>query len=436
MNYQESQDYLDSLTRFGIKLGLKRMRILAERLGNPQDQISTVHITGTSGKGSTCEMIGRILTAAGFRTGVYGSPHVFDISERFRIDGECISHVEFAHQISAIRPYADSTFSDPDLGRTTVFEILTLAAFRWFQEKKVDFSVLEVGLGGTHDATNIIKNPKVCGIVSVSLDHTDRLGNTLEEIARDKSGIVKPNGTLVTGADQPEVLDVISQACQEKNARLLKLGTDFKLIDSPSQNTFSVECLHSHRKYEGLTCGLRGDFQKRNAAVAVQILDELVNQGYSISENAVREGLAKAHLPGRLEVICREPQVVLDGAHNSAKAQVLAESIQELFEYDRLILILGILSNHSAEEISAQLGPLADVAYATSPDTPRARKAEDVAESLSPYCSHVSIVPSVPDAYQQALSIAEKRDLVLVTGSFYTIGEVHSCDKKPLKNLE
>lgn len=422
MTYQETIEYLDSLTRFGWRLGLERMRLLARQLGDPQDRIHTVHVTGTNGKGSTCEMVGRILTAAGYSAGIYASPHAFDLSERYRINGDPISHEDFARLVTAIRPPADATSADAELGRTTVFEIMTLVAFLYFLERKVDFSVLEVGLGGTHDATNIVKNPLACGLTSVSLDHTDRLGNTLVEIAQDKAGIVKPGSTLVMAADQPEVLEVIRRVCAEREATLLRVGGEIQIESKPDSEEFSVIC--RGRRYENLRSGLIGAFQRTNAAVAIGIADVLVERGIIIASDAVREGLAAARLPGRLDVIRRDPTVVLDGAHNPAKARALASAIRELFKYDKLVLVLGILSDHKPDNIVAELAPMAKTIIATAPDSERAASPETIADAARSHCPDVRVVPGVKHAVREGLSLCGKRDMLLVTGSFYTVGEV------------
>lgn len=440
MKYEEAVAYMDRLTLLGWQPGLERFAEFCRRLGDPQDRFKSVHVAGTNGKGSTTAMIASILQAAGYRTGMYISPYVYDMRERVQVDGRMIPKEDFARLVESIIPCADE-LADTDLGHPTEFEVKTAVAFLYFAEREVDFAVLEVGLGGRLDATNIV-TPMVGVITSIGLDHTDRLGTTIPEIAFEKAGIVKSDGQLVTAVTDPEAFDVIRRVCEDRNSALWQVaptddtGARFAVRsigagDTPFESrplpprrrpTLTVDGLSS--AYSGLVVGMQGEFQYVNAATAVGAVDALIARGTEVPEEAVRAGLRDACMPGRLEVIRRNPTIVLDGAHNPSAATALLSAVRAQFEYDRLILVMGMVKGHAVEDVVAVLAPVADILIATASSSSRAVPAESVAEAALPHASNVEVVETVPAAVHRALELAGHRDLVLVTGSFYVVGEV------------
>jgi len=430
MNYQRALEYLESLLRFGIKPGLERFAELCRRVGNPQDSLRVIHVGGTNGKGSTCAFTSAILRAAGYRVGTYLSPYVFDVRERIQINGRMISQRDFAALMTEIIPHLEAVAGTKH-GQPTEFEAKTLIAFLHFVRKQVDSAVLEVGMGGRFDATNVV-TPLVSVITNVSLDHTDKLGTTIAEIAFEKAGIIKPGRPLVTAVDE-DAWPVISRVAEERGAPVYRLcaaeaasspyAASYAAARLPGGGTgVTVRSLSGIRR--NLRLGLRGRFQHPNAAAAVLTADVLRREGIELPEAAIRRGLCAAYAPGRLEVLRREPTVIIDGAHNPAGAAQLAGALAEEFEYRRLILVIGMLETHSAEGVVAALAPMADVVIATKSGWVLAAEAEKIAATARQYCRTVSVVGPVEQAVRTALSIATRDDLVCVTGSFYTIGEV------------
>lgn len=418
-DFQSAVHYLHSLGEFGWKLGLERFAALCARLGNPQESFRSVHIAGTNGKGSTTAMVASILKSAGYRVGSYYSPYVFDIRERVLLNGEMIPESDFARLVDFIRPHAEA-LAETEHGHPTEFEFKTALAFLYFADRKVDFAVLEVGLGGRLDATNIV-NPLVSAITNVAMDHMEHLGNSIAEIAAEKAGIIKQGGHLVTAVSDPEAFEVIRRTCAERDSVLWqvhvedgKVAVD-RVLPGPSRIT--------HYALR-ITPRLPGDFQRINAALAIGIAEALRTKGVEIPESAIRSGLETAFLPGRLENLREKPTLVLDGAHNPDAARNLAEALREWFDFDRLILVMGMVRGHSVEEVVGILAPLADRFIATSPRSERAIPATMVADAARSHCADVSVVEPVSEAVRRALESAGENDLILVTGSFYTIGEV------------
>ena len=427
MNYQDALAYLQGLIRFGIKLDLDRFRLLCDRLGNPQDGLKAVHIAGTNGKGSTTIMCASILRQAGYSVGTYLSPYVHDVRERVQINGRMIEKTDFAALMETIIPHLEAVASDS--GQPTEFEAKTLMAFLHFARNNVDFACVEVGMGGRFDATNVL-NPLVSVITNVSLDHTDRLGETVGDIAFEKAGIIKPGRPVVTAAEG-DAWDVIQRTATERGSLVLRVGKSGGPTvpdvawEAKSAGLISIKT--PKRDYEGLRLGLGGEFQYPNAACSVAAIERVEDSGFTVGEEAVRRGLAEAYLPGRLEVLRRKPALVIDGAHNPDAASNLAEAVRSSFTYRRLILVVGMLSTHSSEDFLSRIVPLADSVFATAPDWPLARPAEEVAAQARRLCPNVTALTPVKAAVDAALAEAGEEDLVLVTGSFYVIGEVERC---------
>lgn len=445
MDFPSAVRYVESLAIQGWRLGNARFEALLEAIGSPHLQYPCVHITGTNGKGSTTAMVSAILRAAGYRVGAYTSPYVFDIRERITIDGAPISPEQFAAGVAYLRP-AIERLTDTEYGQTTEFEIKTALAFWAFAQASVDIAVLEVGLGGRMDATNVIV-PAVSVIVSIGLDHQDRLGPTHRDIAYEKAGIIKPGRPVVSGVVHPDAAAMIAQVAARRGAPLYRvLSADW--ADTPrevgaqfnSAPTFHYTPLPSPtdsavRVRQGdwelaLQPALIGDYQRHNAACATAAAALLRTQGYAIPDAAIEQGLREARLPGRLQVVAESPRVVLDGAHNPDAAAALARSIPRLFKYRRLILVLGMLTPHEPMDTLRHLLPLADAALFTPIDSPRTYAAETLLQHAQAWLASQStrtprtlLTAAHPqEAFQRALSLAEPDDLVLITGSFYLVG--------------
>ena len=431
MNYDQAFEYLNGLLKFGIKFGLERITALCEAMGNPQKQLRVIHITGTNGKGSTATFVASILREAGYRTGLYLSPYVHDVRERIQINGRMIYKEDFTSLINEIKPIADE-IGKTDLGEVTEFEVKTLIAYLYMARQQVDFAVLEVGMGGRFDATNIVE-PFVAVITNVSLDHTERLGNTVEEIAFEKAGIIKTGTVVVTAAEDERAWRVILERCREQGAevwRILKSHT--RQQDSPSADVqlryeskdkyFSLRGREAH--FQKLKPGLIGSFQHVNASTAIAAILALAKYEIHITSKAISAGIANAYIPGRLEILQDRPKLVIDGAHNPDAALTLAKSIQEDFRYEELILVVGMLSTHSAIGFLSYIAPMASTIIATQSQWSKALPAQEMADQARKFCENVEVIEHVPDAVKYALDIAGENDLILVTGSFYTIGEV------------
>jgi dihydrofolate synthase/folylpolyglutamate synthase len=431
MEYDDAVSYMSDLaSALGCRPGLARFTELCARLGNPHEKLRCVHVGGTNGKGSTTAMIANILKSAGYRVGGYYSPFVYDLRERVQLDGGMITKASFARLMNAIRPVADEMGRTP-FGHPTEFEVKTALAFLYFVEQNVDFAVLEVGLGGRLDTTNIVI-PLVSVITNVTLDHMDRLGDTIGEIAGEKAGIVKSGVPLVTAAREPDATDVFRRTCEERGSELIRVspGSDdrvYSVDDAPTE--IAPECdgltLVGRRSvHPGLKIRMSGKFQFANAATAVAAIEVLQDKGIEVPESAIREGIETAYMPGRLEVLQEKPMLVIDAAHNLDGARQLAHAMETSFSYDRLIVVMGMVKGHSPENAVGTLAPLADEFIATTPNSPRRRPASEIAEVASKYCENVREIEPVTEAVNRALESAGENDLVLVTGSFYTIGEV------------
>lgn len=391
------RDYLYSLRNRGSKLGLERMEALAEALGNPQQSFRSILVGGTSGKGSTAAMISSILGKAGYRVGLFTSPHLSNLTERIVVDGKQITEKELEDVLKIVIKVTENTSSE----HPTFFEVMTAAAFCYFKEQKVDFAVLEVGLGGRLDATKIAPHD-ISVITNISLEHTRILGNTIEKIAYEKAGII--DGTLVTAADDEAVA-----VFQDKAAKIIRIGKDISLVPLSTGSegqSFRVK----EKGYEAMI-PLLGRHQLENAGCAIAVADLL-----GISEDAIKEGLKKVKWPGRLEVMQKEPLVVLDCAKDASAMKRLKQALED-FKYEKLIMVLGISSD---KDIRAMMenAPAADKIFITEHSV--MDRAAD-AETVAGYVKNYEIVKDVKQATEKAIASAGKKDMVLVTGSVFTV---------------
>ena len=422
MDYNEALAYLDGRLRLGVKLGNERFLALLHRLDNPQARLRVVHVAGTKGKGSTSAMAASVLQAAGYTVGLYLSPYVYDVRERIQINGEMISRPDFARWVTRIQPHV-AALEQTALGPTTEFELKTAVGLCYFAEQAVDYAVLEVGLGGRLDATNVISAPLVSVITNIGLDHMELLGETLGEIAGEKAGIVKPGVPCVSGVPiGGEAWQVIARICAERGAPLLPVAP-------PESAAGGLTLTTPRRTLSGVSLRLRGAFQEQNAAAALTALDAVVDPGGPrISDDAARQGLADAWVPGRLEQVRDSPTVVLDVAHNEVAAQALAAALRRQHRADsrRVIFVVGLSRNHDPEPFLRPLSALSPVRLLAVQPAFRPRPAEEVAAAARRLGFAAVEVSggSVADAVHAALLDAGPDDLVCVTGSFYTVGEL------------
>ncbi|MEW6545293.1 MAG: folylpolyglutamate synthase/dihydrofolate synthase family protein [Bacillota bacterium] len=418
MDYEEALEYIHGLGRFGSRLGLERISRLLELAGHPQADLRVIHVAGTNGKGSVTAMAASVLGAAGHRVGMYISPYLEDFRERIQVDGQCIPEREVAAWVERLRPLVERVV-DGGLDHPTEFEFITLLAMCYFAARRVDYVVLEVGLGGRFDATNVVAEPLACVISNIALDHTDRLGQTIAEIAFEKAGIIKPGRPVVTGARDPEALEVIARVARDKGAPLFVAGQDFtwqeRYCDWRGQK---VDLRCPGRDFRDLYIPLVGRHQQSNTACAVTALEVGVP---GLPEKAVREGVAGCRWPGRLEVLGEHPLVVIDAAHNPDGAAALRQAL-ELFPRRRLVMVLGILKDKNAEAMVQLLAPGVDLLVATSPAGPRAGNPERIADLARPLCGKVAVEPDLALALELALAAASPDDMVLVAGSIYLVG--------------
>lgn len=424
MTYSSAVAYLYRLQKHGIKLGLTTMTALTVRLGMPQTRFRTLHIAGTNGKGSTAAMAAAILQAAGYRVGLYTSPHLVEFRERIRVNGEMLAESQVAELTEQLQ-----ALCQPDLS-PTFFEYTTAMAFQHFADSGIDVAVLEVGLGGRFDATNVV-TPMACAVTTVSLDHQEYLGNSCSAIAFEKAGIIKPGVPVVLGRLEDDAQRTIEQVARERQAPVFRLNKDFS-TEGEEPRQFSYRGLGV--QYDGLTCALEGQHQLDNAACALALLGAAAPQGITVTAEAVRMGLREVNWAGRLEVVDRRPTVLLDGAHNPAAATALADYLART---DRshpsrpVVLVLGMMRDKDHRGFVEPLRGLVDEVVLTQADLPRAATAQELQAWLGGLLPHPHVVPSFSDAMALARQLATPDGLVCVTGSLMLVGEckawLHGC---------
>lgn len=419
MNYDEAIDYIHGTLKFGSKLGLHNIGTLLKLMGDPQKKLKFVHVAGTNGKGSTTAFISSILMEAGYRTGIYTSPFIQRFTERIRIGNDEISREELAVITTLVKASVEIML---DMGENhpTEFELVTAIAFEYYYRKGCDIVVLEVGLGGRLDSTNIIDKPELAVITTISYDHTDRLGNTLQEIAFEKAGIIKPGGDVVVYGQSREVEQVFEKTCAERNANLYK--TDFSDL---VLHEFGMEGqIFSCCGYERLKIGLHGGHQTHNAVVAVKAAERLARKGYIISEDTLRRGLLNTKWPGRLEVLSKNPLVIIDGAHNPEGAAVLRKALDEYFPGRPVTFIMGVLSDKDYMTMMKIVLPGCKRLFAVSTDSPKALPAAALAKSAENYCKNVQISDTIESAVKTCMNTALPEEIICAFGSLYYIGAV------------
>ena len=420
MNYQESRDYIDKITReIPSVLGLDHMRELMKRLGNPQDDLKYVHVAGTNGKGSVIAFLYSTLSEAGYRIGRYVSPTLYSYRGRMEVTGSRISRESFAEYITQVAD-AITAMTKDGYPHPTAFEIETAVAFLFFKNENCDLVLLEVGMGGNLDATNIIKNTLLAVLVSISMDHMSFLGNTLSQIAEKKAGIIKDGCHVVTAMQKPEAMRVIREICKTHNA-------ECTVADSSAAQVIQESCLGQTIQYcgEDYEIPLAGVYQKENAVVALNALKVLNDLGFLTTVKQRIEGLKTVNWNGRFTVICKKPLFVVDGAHNPAAADMMAASIEHYFKGKRLIYIMGVFADKDYRSVIEKTAHFADqILTIQTPDNVRALPAEELAEAVSEYNPNVQAMHTIADAVEKAFELVGEEDVVIAFGSLSFIGKM------------
>lgn len=424
MNYKEAIQYIEYTAKFSSKLGLERTEAILKLLGDPHKRIKCIHVAGTNGKGSVTAMVTNILMESGYRVGMYTSPYLMEFEERIQVNGENISKENLAECISKTAKVISKVIS-MGYGNPTQFEIITCAAFLYFYEQNVDFAVIEVGLGGRLDSTNVI-TPIVSAITSISYDHMQILGNTLSKIAYEKAGIIKYGIPTVLYPMEKEALDVIEEVCQKKHSKAVHVYKDcVKFIDCS-------EALYGRQHFKISTkkdvydvhLSLLGKHQLYNSAVAVKICEELIEEGVRIKKSDILNGLSTVKWPGRLEIINDNPLVVIDGAHNVDGIRMLSKNINDYFKFNNIILILGILKDKQVDEMIKIIVPKAKKIFVVTPNSTRGESAEKLKDKILYYNADCEAIDSYEDAYCRAEKCSQKDDIILICGSLYMVGDM------------
>ena len=418
MTYEEALSYIHSICWKGSKLGLDRTRELLGKLNDPQKELKFIHIAGTNGKGSTAAMLSSILEEAGYRVGLYTSPFINRFNERMQVNHQPIPDEELAALTEYVRPHADAMADSP-----TEFELITALAMVWFARQKCDIVVLEVGMGGELDSTNIIDVPEAAVIAAMGLDHVKELGPTMADIARAKAGIIKEGGRVVSYGGNPEADEVIAAVCRARNASLCQ--PDFSAI---VPGDFSLEGqTFSYKGWRGLRIPLVGAYQMNNAAVVLETVEVLRQRGWSVSDEAVRQGLADTRWPARFEVLRRDPVFIVDGGHNPHGIRATAESLRRLFPGRKITFVTGVMADKDVEHILGLIVPLADQFFTVRPDNPRAMDAGELARRIEAMGAKATACASVRDGVDRAIQAEGPHGVACALGSLCMSGEVRSC---------
>lgn len=422
MDYDKVTEQIFGMRRFGdMKLGLERVQRMLDGIGNPERSLKYVHIGGTNGKGSTAAMVSSILSYAGYKVGTYTSPHLTDFTERIAVKGKKIGKEDVVRLFGKLMPVAERMEKDGD--GITFFEFATALAIEHFAENKVDIAVMEVGIGGRLDATNVI-DPIVSVITNIGLEHTDILGDTREKIAREKAGIIKSNSSLVTSAD-PAIYALLSGICRERNSGIYLVGSDIRvepLAASERNQSFDIEGFG--KSYKNVQCKLIGEHQLSNAGCAFGAIEILNQNGFAVNEEAFRSGLMNVVWPGRLELMQENPRVILDCAKDPLAMKALKDSLTKIFKYDKLITVLSISSDKQIPAMLAEIGPISDMIIATKHNVGgRAVDPNELADMASKYCKKSISVMDVNEAIDSAINVSTPNTLICVTGSVFLVGE-------------
>ncbi len=418
MSYEETLRYIHNVKWQGSKPGLERTRKLLASLGNPEKALKFVHIAGTNGKGSTAACTAAVLQQAGYRTGLYTSPYILRFNERMQVNGTHITDEELEQLTEEIRPFADAMTDAP-----TEFELITALAMKYFLYQKCDIVVLEVGMGGELDSTNVIDTPEAAVITAIGLDHTAELGPTLTAIAAAKAGIIKTGGDVVIYGGEREVEEVFERVCKEKKAMLHRTDFTRLTIHGFDLNTACFD----FKPYKNIKLPLVGTYQPKNAALAITALEVLRAKGWKISDADIMTGLSQVYWPGRFEVLMNHPAFILDGAHNPHGIEATAESLKKHFGDKKIIFLVGVMADKDVGGMMSFITPLAKAFVTVTPHNPRAMKAEKLKEILSVYGKPVTASASIPDGVSEAIKQAGPDGIVCALGSLYFSGDIREA---------
>ena len=412
MTYKQALNYLYGLQKYGVKFGLSKTSNIMKKMGNPHKGQKYIHIAGTNGKGSVSAMIESVLMKSGLKVGFYSSPHLVRFTERFRINRKEISKkkvIELTEEIKSIINPAEPP---------TYFEATTAMALAYFARENTDIAIMEVGMGGRLDATNIIR-PLVSAITNISMEHQAFLGNTLNEIAGEKAGIIKKGVNTIASATQPGVSNLFRKVCEERKAPFFQVGKDVRYRNSGTGfNYYGLK-----RKISNINLTLKGEFQHRNTALAIGILELLEKKGYRFDDQDIKSGVEETTWTGRIQVLSEKPLIVVDGAHNPGAARVLVDAVKNDFAYKRLILILGVMADKDINSIVKEIAGMADQVICSSPEYFRSATPEELHKIVSQYNKKTEIIKTLPEAIKKAKGIAKPDDMILITGSLFTVGE-------------
>ena len=422
MTYDEAIKYIHGVSNFFCKPGLDRIKELCRGLGNPQNDLKFIHVGGTNGKGSVCSMLSSVLTEAGYRVGLYTSPYILEFNERMRVNGKNIDKDTLARLTERAKAVAEKMTDSP-----TEFELITAIAFLYFKEEKCDVVVLEVGMGGRLDATNIIGKPHLAIITGIALDHTAFLGDTIEMIAGEKAGIIKEGSVALWGGEDKTAEAVIEKEVSKKQSILYK--TDYLRLNIKAYDLSGTT--FDYRGREDIKISLLGSYQPRNACIVLDAVDLISKGGFTVSEDALRGGLLKARWPARFEIIGNNPTVIFDGAHNPQGVRATVDSIKDYYGDKRVIILTGVLRDKDYVAITDAISEVADSVYTLTPDNPRALEAMALADIYRAKGIGATPCPSVHNALALALEEARRKDTALIClGSLYLYGEVYRAYKE------
>lgn len=412
MNYTEAIKYIHSVSNFFCKPGLERIKLLCEKLNNPQNKLRFIHVAGTNGKGSFCAMLGSVLTRAGYKTGLYTSPYILNFNERIQIDGQQIPDSQLAQITQKVKSVAEQMDDKP-----TEFEVITAIAFEYFAMQNCDIVVLECGMGGRFDATNIISSPILTVITSISLDHTSFLGNTLKEIAYEKAGIIKKGVDCLLCNKKDEYFDIIKNQCDLNSAQL-------HIVDKSSlkPTLFSLEkTVFDFDRLKSVEISLLGRYQPENAANVISALNILNSKGFPVSEKAIKEGLKSTKWPARFEVVNQNPLIIFDGSHNEEGVTAAVESVKEYIGNTKINIITGVMKDKDYHFIAQKIGEIAKTVCCVTPDNPRALESRDYTKVFSQINIDAIACDSIPSALDHIFRLNTP---AVILGSLYMYKEV------------
>ena len=417
MDYKEALEYINGVSWLGTKPGLTRVTALLEKLGRPQDALKFIHIAGTNGKGSCAAMLSSVMKCCGYRTGLFTSPYLARFNERMQVNGKPIGDEALAEVVALVKPAADAMEDHP-----TEFEMMTAAAFLWFKQEKCDIVVLETGLGGRLDATNVIAAPEVAVIMNIGLDHTQILGDTVEQIAAEKAGIIKPGCDCVLYQQQESVMNVVRQRCAALGAGLRI--ADFDRIHSEFDSLYGQSFAYKGELY---ALPLLGRHQLKNAATALEVVEVLRAKGWKLEQSDVEHGIYAVSWPGRFELIHDEPLFVVDGGHNPQCAGTVVDNLMNYFSENHRVMLVGMLADKDVDGTLAILDRAADEYVCTTPESERALPVEELAKKLEKYGKRITVCPAIRDAVGAACDAAGDGGMVCAVGSLYSVGAIRAC---------